>query len=706
MPEINFTVDSHLFEELGERLVGQQHIALAELVKNGYDADARNIKITLDTENDLIRIRDDGHGMTFKEFKKFWMRIGSTHKREQEVSRHLKRPLTGSKGVGRLAVQFLAKEIKVYTVSEYDLNETLWVEVVWSEAVKAGDLTQATAKYGFKKEGGYEQGTTIILKGLNHAWGKKAIEGLAREIWWLQPPFRKPKKIKDPKEFRIGFKSKQEDLLLVWEDKQKAFSKAWLAKLVGKSEYGEVNYSLEFYGEAEPLTHSFLIEDYHLNNCDFEIRFYKLSGRQRGGITVGDLQEYMEKFAGVHIYDGGFHLPYYGQPENDWLQIQYDHSHRIEAYSTLLPQEMQVKGGLQHLPTLRRIFGVVNVDTSRERDLNPQITRDRLVQNEALEDLRLIIRTGVDFYAMERAKRVYAEKETKRDTEPASEKFQRVEEVLDYYKEDIPKMVYKDLESKVNEALEASESEAEEKVRQFGRLGPIATAGISTLAFQHELRRQYDHIEDIIERLTELEIKEPGLKNEIDELREDLTAWVNRTKDINLIFAPLADAENVKKIERFDTKKILKETIEQLKPFSRGIPINISGIEDDLLLPKASLVEWNSIFQNVLINAFNALLDADEKLIEIRTEDHGRTKEILIQDTGVGVNLNRAEKLFEPFERETKISRERQQLGYGGTGLGLTIVRLIANNRGSNVSFVEPDPGFNTAFSIRWREKK
>ena len=45
--KIPFTVDSALLSELGERLVGQPQIALAELVKNSYDADATKVKITV-----------------------------------------------------------------------------------------------------------------------------------------------------------------------------------------------------------------------------------------------------------------------------------------------------------------------------------------------------------------------------------------------------------------------------------------------------------------------------------------------------------------------------------------------------------------------------------------------------------------------------------------------------------------------------------
>ena len=136
----------------------------------------------------------------------------------------------------------------------------------------------------------------------------------------------------------------------------------------------------------------------------------------------------------------------------------------------------------------------------------------------------------------------------------------------------------------------------------------------------------------------------------------------------------------------------------------RGIPINTSGVNDQLLLPKASLVEWGAIFQNVFINAFNAMLDSDRKLIEVSSRIGGRNFEILVQDTGCGVDLKEAESLFEPFVRKVKISPERQALGYGGMGLGLTIVRMIAHNVLCEVSFVEPQKGFSTAFSLRWRE--
>ena len=105
-----FQADSALLKELGEALVGQAHIALAELVKNAYDADATRCQVTID--EDQIVVEDNGHGMSEREFLDHWMTIGTRHKQETGTSRRFKRQVTGSKGVGRLAAQFLAHNLE------------------------------------------------------------------------------------------------------------------------------------------------------------------------------------------------------------------------------------------------------------------------------------------------------------------------------------------------------------------------------------------------------------------------------------------------------------------------------------------------------------------------------------------------------------------------------------------------------------------
>ena len=121
-------------------------------------------------------------------------------------------------------------------------------------------------------------------------------------------------------------------------------------------------------------------------------------------------------------------------------------------------------------------------------------------------------------------------------------------------------------------------------------------------------------------------------------------------------------------------------------------------------MPKARYIEWVAIFQNVLLNAVNALLAINEPEIAVSSRVSGKKASLFIQDNGIGVNLKVAEQLFEPFERQVKLSSDMRQLGVGGSGLGLTIVRMIAENIGCLVSFGDPDEGFNTSFILTWRE--
>ena len=64
MSNAKFTVDTHLFRELGELLVGRNSTALVELIKNAYDADATHVTIEGRNLDDIkrgwIKVTDNG----------------------------------------------------------------------------------------------------------------------------------------------------------------------------------------------------------------------------------------------------------------------------------------------------------------------------------------------------------------------------------------------------------------------------------------------------------------------------------------------------------------------------------------------------------------------------------------------------------------------------------------------------------------------
>src|SRR5437762_8103824 len=99
-----FTVDTHLFRELGELLVGRDSTALVELIKNAYDADAQSVTVhgrhLTESANGTIVITDGGNGMTPAEFERGFLRIASRIKEIGERrSPKYGRRFTGAKGI-------------------------------------------------------------------------------------------------------------------------------------------------------------------------------------------------------------------------------------------------------------------------------------------------------------------------------------------------------------------------------------------------------------------------------------------------------------------------------------------------------------------------------------------------------------------------------------------------------------------------------
>src|SRR5437868_15160865 len=88
MAEPKFTVDTHLFRELGELLVGRDSTALVELIKNSYDADAEEVTVHgeyLDhPTRGTIVVQDNGVGMNVAQFRNGFLRIASRVKEGQD----------------------------------------------------------------------------------------------------------------------------------------------------------------------------------------------------------------------------------------------------------------------------------------------------------------------------------------------------------------------------------------------------------------------------------------------------------------------------------------------------------------------------------------------------------------------------------------------------------------------------------------------
>jgi signal transduction histidine kinase len=137
-----------------------------------------------------------------------------------------------------------------------------------------------------------------------------------------------------------------------------------------------------------------------------------------------------------------------------------------------------------------------------------------------------------------------------------------------------------------------------------------------------------------------------------------------------------------------------------------NVKFDWTGVPANLRFPLGSLAEWNALLQNVLSNAWNAMLDVgNAEVMFSGGSSKGGAEWLRISDTGKGldVSLAEAQKLFEPFERRLTISEDKRSIAIGGQGLGLAIVRMIAHRRSAKVNFVKPEEGFSTTFEIAWK---
>lgn len=709
-----FTVDAALLRELGERLVGKPHVALAELVKNSYDADATTVSISFDDES--ITVTDNGDGMSRDEYVNYWLRVGTTHKQDKmETARN--RTVTGSKGIGRLAVQFLGDGLEL--TSKKNGSPTFRADVDWDSARSSGDLIKAGANISPAKDttfgAGYSHGTSVKITGLKQEWDAPKLKELARELWFLKPPDTLIDDLGEEDKFDITIEGLPDEAVEAFSDQMGKALDNWIATIHGtlrNGRSGGVNkVRVEFRdGDKYKVEHG--QSTGLLDKVSFKIYVFKLSGKQAGGVGVHEAREYFRRFGGIHIYDNGFRLPFYGGDEQDWLQLEIAHSHRLNR-SSLLPAELQVQSGLNDLPTNSRIFGIASISTSHERRtaskrsvdsgnyLNVQVTRDRLIDNDAFAELQNCVRWAIDYYAMrsyERRQRTIAAE--KLDIPKTDEKISEIREQIFQLSMRVPDTLRKEVIS-VSDRFE--ELESLERQRQDGinaeriLLATLATTGMAAIAMEHESGKEISALNEI---RRDLASRSGNVRDE--KLISAIDAWAVRSAKVRKLFSPLMNEYDREKRNKYKVKKVLERIVTNSEALLRNINVDCSDVDAGLMFPEASLAAWNAVFQNVFINSINAMIDSPEKTIRCVSQVDGRSRMLYVLDTGIGVRLEDSEDLFKPFVRRLEIPEERKALGLGGMGIGLTIVKMVSDSLGCDIGFVKPFKGYSTAFKIEW----
>src|SRR5690242_19146388 len=117
---LKMTLSLNVLNHLGINLYSNVPAVLSELVANAWDADADRVTITIDAQHHTVTIEDNGDGMTKRDVNGKYLTVG--YQRRADVKGRLtlthKRPVMGRKGIGKLSLFSIARDVHVYTVKD------------------------------------------------------------------------------------------------------------------------------------------------------------------------------------------------------------------------------------------------------------------------------------------------------------------------------------------------------------------------------------------------------------------------------------------------------------------------------------------------------------------------------------------------------------------------------------------------------------
>jgi signal transduction histidine kinase len=242
---------------------------------------------------------------------------------------------------------------------------------------------------------------------------------------------------------------------------------------------------------------------------------------------------------------------------------------------------------------------------------------------------------------------------------------------------------------KLNNSLETEISHrriVEHKLRETLKLAESSNQLKSEFLsnISHEIRTPLNAIVGFTEMMTEDGVP-PVMKKQFQELVASNTMYLLSTID-DIFDASLLKTDQIKPVPKYFNVNFLLESI-----FYEVNGIQLKYNKKELKLAKKSLADQEFCLKTdeyYLKKAIMRLIDnaykfTSEGTIEIGARKSYNSIEFFVSDTGIGISDKDQVKIFEPFvQGDGSFTR-----GYGGSGLGLTIVKGIIQSLGADFSF-------------------
>lgn len=684
----------------GEHLIRDNAVGLAELIKNGYDADASEVNVSIENiknpEKTLIVVEDNGFGMSEETLLGPWMDIATDIKEKQKkhaVRTPAGRLPLGEKGVGRFATQRLGRFLELVTRPKNSTSE-LHLIVDWDRF--EGDVYVEDVKLDVKKRkpeyftGKKKTGTLLKMTKPRYRWALDDLERLQSTLIKLLLP------TKENKDFRVSLSIPEfrqfETLKLDPILKKYMFKIAFEIDSTGKCKYNFFKRSPE--GKEEKILGTDFLWP-KINPHEWETAGPSC-GAFKGEVfawlkSPEILQKYnltadkLKALSGVSIYRNGFRILPYGDKGDDWLGLDkrrvQDPGRRFDGSQVIgLIQIDQTKNprlidktnreglfeNIEYRQFREFVLGIVDTlenqsqaERTKISEKNKSVTQKKRMEKE--------VKLKTDFEQL-KAKVVDLEKASNKP-QPQEVKLKQTEVIvskplLDELKKKavVFDSGFEDYKRAVNEATKELTEEREEKRDVYLHLMGI---GLAAERFAHELDVSVASLEHYFNRLEKDSVLmgNPQVKADVENVKLTLIRILNETRMMN-IFRFVADDSDTSQV--YEVLK-LSLAAHETEIEEKNIQVSIFRKANfEVNVRKSALAQ---VIDNIITNSIYWLSQKTQtKERKLIIELMGIEKRLIIGNTGPALDPEIKPLLFTgPF-----VTRK-----YGGRGLGMYISSQI-----------------------------
>jgi len=180
--ELVMSISLNALEHLGINLYSNMPAVLSEIVANAWDADAKNVTVTINNEKETITIEDDGTGMNRDGVIDRFLTVGFKRRETLGETTPSGRKPMGRKGIGKLSIFSISQIAEVYTIQGSERTAFKMDREVIRKAITGNTQKPYKPEELKSLPADLKKGTRIVLTGLSKSLSGMTVEGLKRRV--------------------------------------------------------------------------------------------------------------------------------------------------------------------------------------------------------------------------------------------------------------------------------------------------------------------------------------------------------------------------------------------------------------------------------------------------------------------------------------------------------------------------------------------